>query len=71
LFSLAKACIQAASGQSSNGSTTQAGLPMKGAAAKASMVHWRMVTPALKLSSIAANRYARATFETDGEITVS
>src|SRR5579862_8187021 len=42
LFSAASACMRPASGHASNGSTTQAGLPLKGSDAKASMVHWRM-----------------------------
>jgi len=42
LFSAASACIQAASGQASIGSSTQAGLPRNGPLAKASTVHWRI-----------------------------
>ena len=42
LFSCASACIQPSEGHASSGSTTQAGLPRKGAEAKASTVHWRM-----------------------------
>ena len=48
--------ILSAEGQASNGSTTQAGLPLNGPAAKASMVHWRIA-----ISQAGHRCYARRT----------